>query len=389
MCKLQRTHQPFFLLGSSSKFLESQRQKRRIRLSLTAILLFVTLPFFVSDASGQEWAEKMFKERTHDFGAVPRGAVVEHRFKVENIYLEDMHIVDIRSSCGCTAARVEKPNLKTYDQAEIVASLDTRNFLGRKDATLTVVFGPPFQAEVQLHVHSFIRGDVVLQPGIVDVGSVSEGTAVQEKISIDYAGRSNWQITAVESANPNVEAEVREVSRQYGQVSYELSVTVKDDAPVGYLKDHIILITDDPQRDQSQVIVPVTGHVSRAIHVSPSILNLGTVQPDGKVTKQLILQSKKPFRVLGFDCNLPEFEFKLPSGQKKLHMIPVTFVGQKKAGTVASEVLIKTDLGSGAIVRANVRAQVAKNDESSETEWHTPDASRSRADPEVSGPRHF
>ncbi len=40
-----------------------------------------------AQASGQEWAKKMFGgTTTHDFGVVARGAKAEYRFVVENVY---------------------------------------------------------------------------------------------------------------------------------------------------------------------------------------------------------------------------------------------------------------------------------------------------------------
>ncbi|MDZ7617369.1 MAG: DUF1573 domain-containing protein, partial [Patescibacteria group bacterium] len=88
----------------------------------------------------------------------------------------------IRSTCGCTAVEATKRDLKTWETSEIVASLDTRNFLGQKDATITVVFDLPFSAEVQLQVHSYIRSDVVVQPGAVLFGSVNQGAVAQQRL---------------------------------------------------------------------------------------------------------------------------------------------------------------------------------------------------------------
>ena len=42
--------------------------------------------------AGEDWARAMFDHTTHDFGVVARGAKVEHRFIIENIYEEDAHV---------------------------------------------------------------------------------------------------------------------------------------------------------------------------------------------------------------------------------------------------------------------------------------------------------
>ena len=96
--------------------------------------------------------------------------------------------------------------LKTWEKAEILVTVDTRGFLGRKDATITVVFDQPYAAEVQLHVHTYIRSDIVVQPGAVSFGSVMQGAGASRSLTISYAGRDDWRIARVECANPSIEA---------------------------------------------------------------------------------------------------------------------------------------------------------------------------------------
>ena len=57
---------------------------------------------------------------------------------MENIYQEDIEIGSVTASCGCTKLDATKRVLKMYDTAEIVAELDTRRFVGFKEATIRV-----------------------------------------------------------------------------------------------------------------------------------------------------------------------------------------------------------------------------------------------------------
>ena len=82
-----------------------------------------------------------------------RGAKVEHRFRIENVYVEDVHIASVQSNSDAVTAHATKNLLKTWQRAEIVVSMDAEKFLGRKDATIEVKFDAPFEAEVRLQVH--------------------------------------------------------------------------------------------------------------------------------------------------------------------------------------------------------------------------------------------
>jgi len=128
---------------------------------------------------GQDWAQKMFKITEHDFGSVAKGGKAEFSFVFENLYMEDVHVVGLRASCGCTTPRVENALIKTYEKGAIVAHFNTDTFLGQRGATLYVTFDRPFPAEIQLHVRGYIRNDVVLEPGSLEVGSVDQGAPVE------------------------------------------------------------------------------------------------------------------------------------------------------------------------------------------------------------------
>jgi hypothetical protein len=298
-----------------------------------------------SSCCGQDWATKMFKVTEHDFGSVARGAKAEYSFVFDNIYMEEVHVASVRSSCGCTTPRVENELLKTYDKGAIVAHFNTDSFLGQRGATLTVTIDQPYYAEVQLQVKGYIRGDVVVEPGSVQIGSVDLGTGADRKVSVVYAGQDDWKILNVKSADPHVSAQAVETSRSYGQVSYDLKVHVDKAAPAGYVNDYLMLVTNDAS--STEVPVLVEGRIMPGITVSPMALFMGVIQPGQKVTKQLVVKGKKPFRVLGIACDDKSFQFDVSKEKlaKELHLIPVTFTAGTDAGKVIKTIKIKTDQG--------------------------------------------
>ena len=119
------------------------------RLVPVALLIAVGL-VATGQVGAQEWARKMFTVTSHNFGTVAKGSKTEYRFVFRNIYEENLHVVGVRTSCGCTSPTITKQDLATHETAEIVATFNTRTFLGQHGATLTVTFDKPFYAEVQL-----------------------------------------------------------------------------------------------------------------------------------------------------------------------------------------------------------------------------------------------
>jgi hypothetical protein len=324
----------------------------------SASLLFAILFATTGQGLADIWADKMFAERSHDFGPVPRAAKIEFAFPLTNPYKEEVHIAGVRSSCGCTLPRVEKDTLKPLEHGSIIAEFNTRAFLGQHGARVTVTFDRPQYAEVHLEVKGYIRTDVVVDPGQVNFGAIDQGAAAERKFTVDYAGRSDWKILEVKPGSPAVTASLNETRRDAGRVSYEVVVRLADSTPVGYLRDQLTLVTDD--RRSPALAVIVEGRVTPELTVSPSALMLGIMQPGQAVTKQLVIRAKRPFKVTGLHADEGTFSFKPAQDEaKQVHLVPVTFTADNQPGKVVRRIRIETDLGPHGTAQIEVFGDIA------------------------------
>ncbi|MHB8902036.1 MAG: DUF1573 domain-containing protein [Thermoguttaceae bacterium] len=328
----------------------------------SATILLAILALAAPDrATATDWAKAMFDHTSHDFGMVPRGAEAEHRFTIENIYLEDAHIQSATSTCQCTSVTITEPSLKTREKCQIVATLNTRLFTGAKDATIRVVFDKPFAAEVQLHVRSYIRTDVVLEPGSVRFGDVIEGTEVTRIIELRHAGSPEWRVTGCENEDPNLAVAIKPVSTGSAQATYQLAFTLKPTATAGYIRRHIALVTNDPNPTAQRVLVLLEGVVTPSVSVRPSPVDFRRVQVGREATARIVVQGQEDFQVL--ELVGPDARFALgPSAKLKtrarIHVLPVTFKAGTQEGEIQGEIQIKTDIGGTRTLRVQVVGEV-------------------------------
>ena len=143
-----------------------------------------------------------------------------------------------------------------------------------------------------------------------------------------------------------MKAEAVETGRGNGQTNYDLKVHLDPKAPVGNINDYLMLVINDDRGTQIPVLVE--GRVDAGITVSPAALFMGVVQPGQKVTKPLIVKSKKPFKILAINCDEKSFEFDTSAEQqtpKTVHVIPVTFIAGADMGKVVKTIKIETDQG--------------------------------------------
>ncbi|MFM8705186.1 MAG: DUF1573 domain-containing protein [Planctomycetia bacterium] len=296
-------------------------------------------------AVAQEWATKMFSTTSHNFGTVAKGSKTEFRFVFRNLYKEPVHVVGVRTSCGCTSPEVTVRDLKTHETGEIVAKFNTRTFLGQHGATLTVTFDKPYFAEVQLRVAGHIRGDVTFDPPFVDLGNGDLGPGAERSVRVTHVGATPWEIKDVRSANANFEVMLSKPTQTSSQSAYDLTVRLKPEAAAGYVNGQLILVTNDPRA--AQIPMDVEGRVVAEVTVSPQLLALGTVQPGASVTKNVVVRANRPFCVTGVSCSDGCLTCEPKTTAATVHILPVTFAAGAMSGKIERQLKISTDWAKG------------------------------------------
>jgi hypothetical protein len=344
-------------------------------LSLLAVSLSAS-PASSEDGAPPKWAAALVKNGlVRDFGTVARGAVAEHRFVLENVFLEDVEIGSVTAACGCTKLTTTKKLIKTYETAEIVAELDTRRFTGFKEATINVSLSYRPQdpkrgtvsANVQLKLRAFIRGDIVFEPGQVQFDSMQPGQTAEKRVTLSYAGRANWQILEAPSPAKYLGVSFKETGRNYDpslkatQVTYDLLVTLKDNAPAGYFQEQVALKTNDQNPQNARVPLVVQGHIVPTLSVNPAMLMLGEHKAGETVSKNLVVRGAKgkPFRILRVSGPDDQFRFSPAPEAKEVQVIGVQFTAGIKPGRVFGKIHVATDLGD---VDVDVDGQIVAGD---------------------------
>lgn len=326
---------------------------------LFSLLGLSLLPGWARSAQGADWAEKMFNKLNHDFGVVARGADVQYRFVVRNIYKETVHIADVRTTCGCSAASPTRRTLKTNETAEIVVTMDTRRFIRRKDSNLIVTFDQPFYAQVRIPITAYIRTDVVLTPGSINFGAVEQGQSATRTLSIAYAGRSDWAIKGIKINNKYLTGQVKETSRAGGQIGYQLEMTLKPGMPPGTLRETVFLETNDANAPYIPVMVLGRIEADLTVTVAP----LGKVPAASQKTFNVVIRGRKPFRIEKIECpHAPNcFRARITKKTSTIHVVPVTFSAKKHSGGPFRETLQITIAGRPQPVTVDVRGEVVTN----------------------------
>ncbi len=312
------------------------------RRHLLLTFAFSLLAIAVQEASAENWADRMFPVREHDFRTVGRGTKCEYLFELENTYEEDIHIDSVRTSCGCTTPSVTKSTLKSREKGAIVAKFNTNTFIGQKAATITVVFDQPFYAETQLKISGFIRTDITFDPPEVAFGEIPPGEAGEREVVITHRGNKDWQITDVRSHCTDLLVRLNPPERTPGMVKYRMIVRTKDSMPEGDIRERLTLVSND--RDFPTTEMSISGRIRPMLSVSPTSVSLGTATAGDVVQKRLVVRGEEPFEITDVVCADDRFEFDIAGGSKKLHFVTMRFNADQADSKVGQEIRIETDL---------------------------------------------
>lgn len=283
-------------------------------------------------------------QRSHDFGAVAKSSKSEHRFSLRNPFKTEMKIQSVRASCGCTTPILDSQIIKPGESAGLVAHFNTDRFTGDKKATLTVSISQPIFIELQLNVKGYIRSDVVLTPGEAAFGPVPEASERKLTLTLDYAGRSDWEILGVSCPYGCTQSDFKEISRANGRVRYSIDVLLDGSAPEGYLSNQLTVQTND--RRLKSFPIALSASIEKSIKSSPPSIVLGAVKPDEPMAQRITISAKSAFNVASIESDIAEIRYDLPAAAQRVHLLNVIILPKPKEimfGEVKGKILIKTD----------------------------------------------
>ncbi|WP_298859176.1 DUF1573 domain-containing protein [uncultured Gimesia sp.] len=308
--------------------------KSSFRFGILSLFLFVVS---TSASYGQEWAQKMFDKDKIDFGVIARGSDAEFRLKIKNIYKDPVHISNVRTTCGCSAAEPSKNILESGEEGYVQVTMDTKRFQRRKDSNVIVTIDAPQYAEIRIPITAYIRTDVVFTPGAANFGSVEIGKGAETTVALGYAGREDWAITGIESKNSSLTAKAVETSRAGGRVNYNLVLTLAPGTPLGPIREQIMLSTNDV--NFKSVPLLVEAKVESDITITPQVVSLGMMVPGQEKTVNVVLRGKKPFEINKIECESDDeaFKIRMPKASQPIHVLPLTITPPNKPGDYSEE----------------------------------------------------
>ncbi len=114
-----------------------------------------------------------FEKKTHDFGTINEGDVVEHTFTFTNNGKAPLVITNARGSCGCTVPTWTKEPIAPGGTGEMLVKFNSRGRKNQQNKTVTITANTQSGKET-LQIKSFVTPSA-------NSGNANAGSPIQIK----------------------------------------------------------------------------------------------------------------------------------------------------------------------------------------------------------------
>ena len=90
----------------------------------------------------------------YDFGVVKEGKVVDFTVNVKNTGMGSLTVKDIKTSCGCTAALMDRTTLGPGEESPLRIEFDSKNREGKVTRTVTLYSNDPVKPDQTILIYA-------------------------------------------------------------------------------------------------------------------------------------------------------------------------------------------------------------------------------------------
>ena len=150
-------------------------------------------------------------ESSFDFGEITDGENVTHDFVVFNTGDDVLKIINVRASCGCTAAKPEKDQIAPGESATVNVQFNSSGRQGSQRKYVYVTTNDPNNSELRLIFTTMVLPKVaektevstprlMLEKNQHDFGDIDEGKIVELNLKFKNVGKKTLEISEVKTS---------------------------------------------------------------------------------------------------------------------------------------------------------------------------------------------
>lgn len=141
-----------------------------------------------------------FKSETCDLGSVVQGEQPDCVFSFTNTGNDDLRILQVEPTCGCTTALNSSPLLSPGAQGGIRVVFDSENFTGEVVKEVEVRSNDPVRPSVTLRLKALVEPEIDFEPGLVTFDGVHQGARLKNVVMLTNRRAEPVRVLRLEAA---------------------------------------------------------------------------------------------------------------------------------------------------------------------------------------------
>jgi len=211
---------------------------KNIRFAFILCTLFLSVLAFAQDKAttvddsqskvvSAENAPKIVVEKAeHDFGKIDKTQKVTAKIKFQNTGKGVLEIKDVKTSCGCTAAKPDKRAYQPGEHGEVSVTFNPSRFQGPITKTVTILTNDPENPQYKCKIKADIIVDIMVKPRVLFIQNLKRGETRTEKITVYTERLEKLDITDVTCDRDFVKYEIEKVDDK--KVNFVITVNGAD-----------------------------------------------------------------------------------------------------------------------------------------------------------------
>lgn len=303
-------------------------------------------------------------EGDHDFGVIREGDLesVKHTFRIKNTGEEDLKILKVKNSCGCTTSQPSSENLKPGEEATIEAEVKLKGKSGSTVVSVTVDTNDPTNLAHVFRIRGTILSPLRIIPQVLDLQAVGAGEVRRQAVNVSsqyLEGDVVPRIVGLHSEAPEISAATREAAsrpvgtgeKAYFEFTQPIEVEVAAGEQLGQREATLVVHTD--QIEKPTHTIQVRWRVEGDIQREPDKVYVSRIK-NRTIDRPLTLRSRKgeefhvnSIRALVTNEECDFIDIQPVSGETpdmKKYIVRINQNGtEKPAGTFQGEIVFETD----------------------------------------------
>lgn len=269
-----------------------------------------------------------------DFGDVFDGEILKQTVVFKNAGAADWPVQQVRTSCGCTVARLkgpdgaEIPNVPRPGQAlvtlgpgeefEVGVEFSTANQHGSVEKSVQLFHLDPQVASLSIPVRARVTKALTISPSVLTMGSIGKRETIEKTVVLESSDIGEWTIEGFESAietMPLPEFLGFDVSNDTDNRKI-ITVKLEGSRPVGTVSAKVRVLIGHERVNFTEFFL--SGVVESDVTFDsgnpslPKIISFDQVQPDTTTTRTMVVRNtdpSTPYNLTGFDLFTEKPEF--------------------------------------------------------------------------------